>query len=38
MQGQSIIEMMNILFGGALTSLIGAFTGRPTHRSGTFSA
>lgn len=34
MQDQSFIEMINNLFGGAVTTLIGAFTGRLMYHSG----
>lgn len=34
MQEQSFIEMINNLFGGAVTTLIGAFTGRLMYHSG----
>ncbi|EDM72246.1 hypothetical protein RAZWK3B_08351 [Roseobacter sp. AzwK-3b] len=34
MGGQSLLEMLNSVFGGALTTLIGAFTGRLMYHSG----
>ena len=34
MQDQSFIEIINNLFGGAVTTLIGAFTGRLMYHSG----
>ena len=34
MQDPSFIEMMDRLFGGAVTTLIGAFTGRLMYHSG----
>lgn len=34
MSGSSFIETINTLFGGAVTTLIGAFTGRLMYHSG----
>ena len=34
MGGQSLLEILNSVFGGALTTLIGAFTGRLMYHSG----
>lgn len=34
MQDQSFIEIINSVFGGAITTLIGAFTGRLMYHSG----
>ena len=34
MGGQSLLEMLNSVFGGALATLIGAFTGRLMYHSG----